>query len=137
MDHQRTASSMLFVLNNSLLVLLIQERNKRGIAGNAFSNDINKCLFTSWTTASGSKTAVLSKPVQCKGYKGSHVQLCYGVSGTAQFAVCYNKETLTPDFTGHIVRPNIQGGGRESDWRQDTGWFGNKNNFLNLVNCSH
>lgn len=91
---------------------------------NAFSNDINKCLFTAWTTASGNPNAVLSKSVECKGYKGSHVQLCYGLEPPkAQFAACYNKETLTPDFTGHIVEPDIEGAGREDEWREDKGTF--------------
>lgn len=109
-----------------LYFLFIQERQKRAVAANAFSNDINKCLFTAWTTASGAKNAVLSTPVACRGTAGSAVQLCYSISGKspAQFAVCYNKITLTPDFSGHIVRPNINGAGRESDWRQDTGPYG-------------
>ena len=98
---------------------------------NAFSNDINKCLFTAWTTASGNPNAVLSKSVECKGYAGSHVQLCYGLEPPkAQFAACYNKETLTPDFTGHIVEPDIKGAGREDEWREDKGQFGNKSYFL-------
>ncbi|CAH3167579.1 unnamed protein product [Porites lobata] len=91
---------------------------------NAFSNDINKCLFTAWTTASGNPNAVLSKSVECKGYAGSHVQLCYGLEPPkAQFAACYNKQTLTPDFTGHIVEPDIEGTGREDEWREDKGKF--------------
>ena len=98
---------------------------------NAFSNDINKCLFTAWTTASGNPNAVLSKSVECKGYAGSHVQLCYGLEPPkAQFAACYNKETLTPDFTGHIVEPDIQGAGREDEWREDEGKYGNEFYFL-------
>ena len=76
-----------------------QERQKRQIDDNAFSNDINKCLFRAWTSASDNPNAVLSKPVECKGVRGSAAQLCYGLNPpTAQFAVCYNKNTLTPDF---------------------------------------
>lgn len=63
--------------------------------------------------------------MDCPGVAGSTVQLCYGLQPpTAQFAVCYNKNTLIPDFTAHIVRPGIVGGGRDTDWRADTGKFG-------------
>lgn len=58
---------------------------------------------------------------------------CYGLGGRlpTQFAVCYNKNTLTPVFSGHIVRPNIGGGGggRDSDRRQETGKLCNKRIF--------
>ena len=73
----------------------------------------------------------MSKSVKCKGYAGSHVQLCYGLEPPkAQFAACYNKQTLTPDFTGHIVEPDIEGTGREDEWREDKGKFGNESYFL-------
>ena len=64
---------------------------------------------------------------------------CYGLGGRlpTQFAVCYNKNTLTPVFSGHIVRPNIGGGGggggRDSDRRQDTGKLYIKRIFLRLL----
>ena len=73
---------------------------------------------------------------ECKGYAGSHVQLCYGLEPPkAQFAVCHNKETLTPDFTGHIVLPDIEGKGREDDWREDKGKFGNESYFQLIFLC--
>lgn len=69
---------------------------------------------------------MLSGPIQCKGQGGTAVELCYGTQPpVAQFAVCYNTNTLIPDFTGHIVSANIQGGGRDSNWRADQGNFGN------------
>jgi len=98
---------------------------------NAYDNDINRCLFTRWTTASGNKNAVLKQKIKCPGR--DKAQLCYGPRGTpavAQFAVCYNKLTLTPDFTGHIVVPNIQVGGGRDDWHNEAGTYGNCMSFI-------
>lgn len=80
---------------------------------NAYDNDINRCLFQHWPKD------VLAKPVYCPGS-----QLCYSVDGndTAQFAVCYNTKTLTPDFTGHIVPP-LSGGKGQGDFRDEAGNF--------------
>lgn len=92
---------------------------------NAYDNGINRCLFTRWTTASRNKNAVLKQKIKCTGR--DKAQLCYGRRGTpavAQFAVCYNKVTLTPDFTGHIVVRNIQGGGGRESWHDEVGKFG-------------
>ena len=45
------------------------------------------------------------------------------------------KTHLLPTSTGHIVGPNINGGGRESDWRADKGKFGNDSLSLSSVSC--
>jgi len=90
----------------------------------AFSQDINKCLFQYWTPYVGKKNPHpgLSTSVKCKG-RG----LCYGLDNNdqneiAQYAACYDQVTLIPVFTGHIVHPNIGegGGGREDTFRADT-----------------
>ena len=82
----------------------------------AYDDDINDCLFFRWTVyGAGKDHAVLNKRVECGG---TELQgLCYGIppprglqagkSHTAQFAVCYNKRTLIPKFTGHVVKPNV------------------------------
>ena len=64
----------------------------------SFSNNINTCHFNSWPPN------VLNGQVSCL-----HEQLCYGGYGTAGqekalFAVCYNKATRIPEFTGHILQ---------------------------------
>lgn len=81
------------------------------VSYNAFSNDINECLFQYWTPG-------LSKPVECNGK-----ELCYGDGdlNMAQYAVCYNQKTLIPVFTGHIVKPDIGGVGGGSYFRADDG----------------
>lgn len=69
----------------------------------SFSNNINTCLFRAWVTA-----GVLQNEVACTSQ-----QLCYGAhnGGQALFAVCYNTNTLIPEFTGNIV----QYGGTEGE----------------------
>lgn len=64
----------------------------------SFSSDFNKCLFNGWPPE------VLAGQVTCSGQ-----QLCYGGHGSkgqeqALFAVCYNTETLIPEFTGHFLQ---------------------------------
>lgn len=64
----------------------------------SFSSDFNSCLFDDWPPN------VLAGNVRCSGQ-----QLCYGghVSAgkeQALFAVCYNIETLIPEFTGHFLQ---------------------------------
>lgn len=85
---------------------------------NAFSHEINRCLFQYWTPYVGKNPHPgLSKLVKCKGDG-----LCYGANPKmAQYAACYNQKTLIPVFTGHIVHPNIGGQGRENEFRADTG----------------
>lgn len=77
---------------------------RSGGGSNAFSNDINACLFQRWLTAL--TPSVLEKPVDCHG-----AQLCYRVnpSTPTQFAVCYNTHTRIADFTGHVVQPRPPG----------------------------
>lgn len=97
----------------------------------AFSQDINKCLFQYWTPYVGKKNPHpgLSTSVKCKG-RG----LCYGLDQNeiAQYGACYDQVTLIPVFTGHIVHPNIGegGGGREDTFRADT-TIGNSNQSTN------
>ncbi|KAJ7374445.1 hypothetical protein OS493_007551 [Desmophyllum pertusum] len=97
-------------------------RQKRMVAANthnAFSNDINRCLFSSWSRYNkrNNPNYILPELVTCKG-----IGLCYGANPRiAQYAACYNQKTLIPEFTGHIVQPNIGGQGRDGDWKSDTG----------------
>ena len=81
-----------------------------------FSEDINICLFQYWTPYVGKNPHPgLAELVKCKG-----VGLCYGGNpNMAQYAACYDKKTLIPVFTGHIVHPNIGGGGRGDEFRED------------------
>ncbi|KAK3713734.1 hypothetical protein QZH41_008860 [Actinostola sp. cb2023] len=102
-----------------LLVMLDLLSNTSAIQTNAYSNNIDTCLFQSWQSGS---EAVLSGPVNC-GDKVKQFQLCYNKAGQnpAQYAVCYNNETLIPDFTGHVVVTNIQGAGRKCSWHDEGG----------------
>ncbi|CAH3044356.1 unnamed protein product [Porites lobata] len=100
----------------------LDPRRRRGstknVPQNAFSNDINACLFSGWRTAS-----IITNAIQCNVGTG----LCYATdpnAGTASFAVCYNTQTLTPDFTGHIVQPHGGSGRGASGFESDVGQFG-------------
>jgi hypothetical protein len=66
---------------------------------NAFSANMKECLFKYWKY---DNLPILSATGACgKDRKG----LCYGLnSQQALFVSCYNKETLIPDFTAHIVQ---------------------------------
>lgn len=60
-------------------------------------------------------------PVKCQGRYLQ--QLCYGTDpedeDRAQYAVCYNTNTLIPEFTGHALYPfEPQAGGRD-EWAID------------------
>ena len=60
-------------------------------------------------------------PVKCQGRYLR--QLCYGTDpedeDRAQYAVCYNTNTLIPEFTGHVLNPfEPQAGGRD-EWAID------------------
>ena len=58
-------------------------------------------------------------PVKCQGRYLQ--QLCYGTDpeDRAQYAVCYNTNTLIPEFTGHVLNPfEPQAGGR-GEWAID------------------
>ncbi|CAH3167576.1 unnamed protein product, partial [Porites lobata] len=60
-------------------------------------------------------------PVKCQGRYLQ--QLCYGTDpedeDRAQYAVCYNTNTLIPEFTGHVLNPfEPQAGGRD-EWAID------------------
>ena len=83
----------------------------------AFSNDINSCLFDDWFSNKG----ILATKVDCSGPNRSG--LCYGSETRTLFAVCYNNETLIPEFTGHVVEANIVGKGR-GIWTNENGPFG-------------
>ena len=100
------------------MLLILTAGQKRVIA--RFSNNINKCLFQYWTPGKNA-TPVLKKDVTCNG--NSQIGLCYGANKKmSQYAACYNQKTLIPDFTGHIVRPNIGGQGRgDTVFRADAG----------------
>ncbi|KAK3753495.1 hypothetical protein QZH41_017994 [Actinostola sp. cb2023] len=99
-----------------VLVLVVLDLVFEVKAGNnAYSNDINTCLFDNWPAS------VLSGKVACLA--GS--QLCYSVNGAnpALYAVCYNNETRIPDFTGHIVVANVASGGGRQDWHNEGGQY--------------
>ena len=107
------------------MLLYSESLNAFHIAGprpqDAFDNDINGCLFKDWANQ-----GIISNTVQCGG-----AGLCYRNNPQdptlpTLFAVCYNTNTLTPDFTGHIVK-NFAGGGRGSrSFKMDLGPFGKK-----------
>ncbi len=87
---------------------------------NAFSDNINFCLFDRWKVG---KIPVLTGKVECNGHE--RTGLCYGLNRNALFAVCYNTKTLIPEFSGHII--DAPGGaGRDKDWRNEDGKFGMK-----------
>ena len=101
---------------------------------NAFSNDIYNCMFQYWIKfVGGNKFPVLKdqNSAKCVG-----LGLCYGAPNPklkpmenskrrAQFAVCYNQDTLIPEFTGHLIQPDIKEGGKDREaFRSDTS-FGN------------
>ncbi|KAK3747244.1 hypothetical protein QZH41_010404, partial [Actinostola sp. cb2023] len=92
---------------------------------NAFSKDINACLFHKWTTASGSTTAVLNTDVKCASLGPSYHELCYGLSSLnpAQFGICYNKDTLTPSFTGHALDPVTGSTSDRPTFKKDGGTY--------------
>ena len=96
----------------------------------AYDDDINNCLFFRWTVYGVGKdgNAVLKKKVECKG---TELQgLCYGIpppkglqarkSHRAQFAVCYNKRKRIPEFTGHVVKPNVLEGNGNYEFHADS-----------------
>ena len=90
----------------------------------SFSNDIYNCMFQYWIRfVGGNNFPVLQdkNSASCLG-----LGLCYGKPDpkvkkrVAQFAVCYNQVTLIPEFTGHIIQPNIPDGGGREAFRADT-----------------
>lgn len=88
-----------------------------GISNSEFSEDINKCLYQYWTRYVGKNPRPgLAELVKCERIIG----ICYGANpNMAQYAACYDKETLIPVFTGHIVHPNIGRKGRENGFQRD------------------
>ena len=93
----------------------------------AFYDKIDICLFNRWTIG---KTPVLKIAMKCNGH--DRAGLCYAagevvpINSEAQFAVCYNKKTLIPEFTGHVVHPKPKNGpcatGRDA-WRDEGGQY--------------
>ena len=66
---------------------------------NAFSHDINKCLFDDWVTK-----GIIRSQVTCN--LQNHAGLCYGlINRPALFISCYNSGTRIPAFSAHVVRP--------------------------------
>ncbi len=86
--------------------------------GNAFSDNINYCLFDRWKVG---KSPVLAGKVSCNGHE--RTGLCYGFNRNALFAVCYNTKTLIPEFSGHVVDAPGGGAGRD-EWRNEEGKYG-------------
>ncbi len=66
---------------------------------NAFSDNINECLFDHWNASK-----LLEQAPECNGHG-----LCYGLKPEGNhtretvFAVCYDTVNLIPTFTAHIV----------------------------------
>ncbi len=84
---------------------------------NAFSDNINFCLFDRWKVG---KSPVLAGKVECNGHE--RTGLCYGLNRNALFAVCYNTKTLIPEFSGHVI--DAPGGaGRDNEWRNEDAKF--------------
>ena len=90
------------------------------LQGNAFGTNVNACLFESWRNGT---TPVLSEGVNCSSME--RTGLCYGIKKQTLFAVCYNNNTLIPEFSAHIVEPvyGKRSGGR-ARWR--------KSNMVNI-----
>ena len=87
--------------------------------GNAFNNNIDKCILDGWING---KNPILSSGVICSGRE--RVGLCYGTKQPAVFAVCYNTDSLIPEFSVHKVDPAADGiGGRPQDWRNEAGRY--------------
>ena len=91
---------------------------------NAFNKDINQCLFDGWRTRS---PPILTSRVRCNGHK--LVGLCYGLNTQRNrrittFVVCYNKISLIPEFSAHVVVPHDNNARRSGDFRNETGVFG-------------
>ena len=117
MEGVRSFTIILVVAMSSILFLFVKAEK------NAFSKDINQCLFDGWRTRS---SPVLSSRVRCNGHK--LVGLCYGLNNQrnrriATFVVCYNKLSLIPEFSGHVVRYKCGAGGRET-FRDENGVYG-------------
>ena len=96
---------------------------------NAFHDNINDCLFFRWTPyGAGEGYVVLKNLVECK--KNGLQGLCYGApppqdpqakkAHTAQFAICYNKNTRIPKFTGHVVKPGVSGASEGYEFHADS-----------------
>ena len=112
--------------NNELLPVsaMYQKRavsQQRNPVVNSVHSDINECLFQFWTSFVNRNAPVLHMPVRCRGRNLQ--QLCYGTDpenrGRAQYAVCYNKNTLIPEFTGHILYPFAPQEGGRDEWAID------------------
>ena len=90
------------------------------LQGNAFGTNVNACLFESWRNRTN---PVLSEGVNCSSME--RTGLCYGIKKQTLFAVCYNNNTLIPEFSAHIVEPvyGKRSGGR-ARWRNEAGQHG-------------
>ena len=85
---------------------------------NAWSKDINLCLFDEWV-----KDGILGSQVVCDN---PCVPLCYGPADRSQalFISCYNTTTRIPAFTAHVVRRTATEASKPSKrppWKTDTG----------------
>ena len=101
---------MVSVLSNWLMISVK--------AQNAFSDNIDFCLFKSWRSG---RTPVLAEKIDCSGPQRKG--LCYGIDRVASFAVCYNTVSRIPEITGHSVFNSSHGTGREA-WRNEHGRYG-------------
>ena len=124
-----TISLLVTVISNHLLFGAKSQRN-------AFANNTNTCLFDGWRTG---LNPVLAHEVNCSGRE--RTGLCYGIEQqTAFFAMCFNKNTLIPEFTGHVVVPAFKRGGKRSGWKNENGRYGKCDKKLchkQFFSCHH
>ena len=125
---------------------LISTASKKAMVANpmnAFSNDIYECMFQHWIKyVGGNKNPVLKdmNSAKCVG-----LGLCYGGPNrmikkkrVAQFSACYNQVTLIPEFTGHLIQPDIPDQGGREEFREDNSVGNHYSNSLLLAYvCAH
>ena len=87
---------------------------------NAFSNDINACLFNDWVNK-----GIISSQIICNCPNHG---LCYGpIDRQALFISCYNSDTRIPAFTAHVVQASAvktKKSKNRPNWKKDTGTYG-------------
>ena len=106
---------------NAVQVAQLQPKEK-----DAYSNDINKCFFNTWNSYTKG-VGVTNNVMNCE-LEPNRVGLCYGLLSSGKwipsFAVCYDKTTLIPVFTGHIVSPHGAVNNENREFRNEAGDYG-------------
>ena len=101
---------MVSVLSNWLMISVKTQ--------DAFSYNINYCLFNNWMKGN---IPILAAKIDCSGYQRRG--LCYGLNRKTSFAVCYNTKFLIPEMSGYSVYRPLEATGR-GDWRNEGGRYG-------------